>query len=143
MYYLWNRLYMKDIQSHIITTHMNEQKSISFDFLAQWRQEITNAYQDNKHFLNLLSTEIVSLKETFTKQSKLLCCNLCQFETNNRQSLQKHIETVHPTHFTCDFCTFEFDENIKLQKHMRIMHREMHMEYACDHCEFESRNLVT
>ena len=24
--------YMKDIQSHIITTHMNEQKSISFDF---------------------------------------------------------------------------------------------------------------
>ena len=52
------------------------------------------------------------------------CCK-CDFKSNNKLSLKKHMNDLHPEkQFNCDQCDFQATAQLQLNKHINLKHKE-------------------
>ena len=79
-------------------------------------------------------------------QNKKYSCDVCEFRTNYRSSLLRHVNSTHgkikrgKSIFTCSAtrrCKYKTTNSNQLRRHMATVHDKV---YSCQHCEFKTNN---
>ena len=67
-------------------------------------------------------------------------CEICEFISDGKAHLERHIKTVHveeKKYFECDICTIRFKSNEKLNVHIDRVHQQFSKRYQCDICDLK------
>merc|ERR1712150_43159 len=93
-------------------------------------EEMNTEYVDTDNVSNTNEDMDVlgDLKDPSSKEQddKNFKCDDCTYSTSRKDSLRKHINTVHKKerNFTCKVCNFAFTQSSSLNKHMRVKHKK-------------------
>ena len=63
-------------------------------------------------------------------------CSKCEYETNLKADLSKHVEDTHERLYTCSQCDFKSESSQEISEHKRRVHQQK--KYECAECEFET-----
>ena len=74
----------------------------------------------------------------YKARQKLFKRQNCDFETAEKENLQKHIDSLHKEikELKCSFCDFETAQNSILKRHIESVHKEI-KPFKCGICDYE------
>ena len=82
------------------------------------------------------NSEINKLKGIEVSQENALVvkCDSCDFSSESRKTLRKHILQNHHRKSKCKFCDAMFEKNSDLESHLDLNHDSVER-FQCDHCD--------
>ena len=129
---------------------MNQEKPEDFGVKLPKGIKIFTYLPMDKEVEGQTRTELVKETSTQIKNNTVLLCSQCEYKTNSKKRLQKHVIKRHDMSLACDQCAFETSHNKLLLKHLLRNHGtkrrkpdEMNTEKKCEHCSFQSNRRST
>ena len=106
-------------------------------------------YLMREHMKNIHNQSATSFKPKFKKalSNDAFSCSECDFKTNYKQNIKKHMAAVHcgvkdqKTKFQCDMCEYSTFREDNLKLHRNYKHFNKPKPFPCQNCDrrFESR----
>ena len=117
------KITLKSLKEDIVT--LKEQLNENNIRISTLEKELQNA-----------NSEINKLKGIEVSQENALVvkCDSCDFSSESRKTLRKHILQNHHRKSKCKFCDAMFEKNSDLESHLDLNHDSVER-FQCDHCD--------